>query len=189
MRNRTTLIIILFGVIFGIASTAYVKDKAKAQRQPASVKGKQFWMPAPAGKHLSLIKVDIQTEEQIPEYGTDQVTLKGRILVNQEVNGDLLFSWSLPEDVELVEGETTGSVSNLKMGQIIDVNLTVSGFNKEKQRLISLQASGHKGQELLGNAATIVSRPEDTWESVAPEMKKAADEQLGTESKSRRSRF
>ncbi|MBV2169818.1 MAG: hypothetical protein KUL82_14025 [Bdellovibrio sp.] len=180
MRNRTTLTVILFGLIIGISGAAYVKDKAKAQRHPSSVGDKKIWMPTPLGKHLALLKVEITSPESIPEAGSDEVTLTGRILVNQELQGDLSYSWSLPEDVQVVDGQVSDSFSNVKNGQIVEVKITVSGFNKEKQRLISLQASGKKGAEVLGNSAVVASRPEDTWEAVAPEMRQAAEAQLGT---------
>lgn len=178
MRYRTTLGLILLGLVFGIAGAAHFKGAHKT---------KAPWMPVPVGKHLALLKVEIATPESVPEAGNDEVTLKGRILVNRNLQGNLTYSWNLPEDVQAVEGAISESLANVKMGQVIEVAITVSGFNKEKQRLISLQTSGHLGNELLGNSAVVASRLEDTWEAVAPEMKKAAEEQLGSESKSHRS--
>lgn len=185
MWKRTTLTLVLFGILFGIAGAAYVNDKSKAARDPASVKRKVLWMPSPAGKHLALLKVEIENSNTIPSNGDGDVTLTGRILVNQEINGDLSFSWSLPEDVTLVDGKINDSFSGTQMGQIVETSITVSGFNKEKQRLISFQASGRQKGEVLGASAVIASRPEDTWEAVAPEMKKAAEEQLQGESQTR----
>ncbi|KHD88493.1 MAG: hypothetical protein OM95_08245 [Bdellovibrio sp. ArHS] len=179
MRYRTAVTLFI-GLIFAITGLAYISNKEK-HREPASVKSK-FWMPVPVGKHLALVKVEVASSE-IPSSGNDEVHLIGRILVNQEMTGDLSYEWSVPEDVQVVEGHLSDSYANVKMGQIVEVKLTVSGFNKEKQRTISLQAYGARGEEKMGNSAVVVSRPEDTWESVASEMKKAADEQLGSESK------
>lgn len=185
MRYRTALTLFL-GLIIGMSGAAYFSNKEK-KRHPSSLKeGKIPWMPAPVGKHLALLKVEIAQPEVLPEAGSDEVTLTGRILVNQNLNSDLSYEWSLPEDVNLIDGQKSDTLSNVKMGQIVEVKITVSGFNKEKQRLISLQASGAQGHEFLGNSAVVVTRPEDTWEAVAPEMKKAADEQLGTVPKARR---
>ena len=39
----------------------------------------------------------------------------------------------------------------------------------------------------MGSSALISSRPEDSWEAIAPEMQKAAEEALGSE-KFRKSR-
>lgn len=179
MRNRTALTLIL-GLIFGISGAAYFSNKEK-KRIPASVKeGKIPWVPAPVGKHLALLKVEIATPQNIPQEGNDDVELTGRVLVNQNLQGDLSYEWNLPEDVQIVEGQQSDTLAGVKMGQIVELKITVSGFNKEKQRLISLQASGSAGNQVLGNSAVVASRPEDTWEAVAPEMKKSADEQLGS---------
>lgn len=188
MRNRTISTLVLFGIIFGIASAAYVNDKEKLQRAPASENRKPLWMPAPVGKHLALLRVEIETPHFIPDSGTDAVEIAGRILINQKIKGDLSYAWSLPDDVSVVDGQVSDSLSGVQVGQIVEVNLIVSGFNREKQRLIALQASGHQNGEVLGNSAIIASRPEDTWEAVAPDMKKAADEQLGPVSRARRGR-
>lgn len=180
MWTRTTLAIILFGIIFGIAGTAYLNDKGIKGRQPASIQGKKLWMPAPAGKHLAPLKVAIEEPSFIPEKGDDtEVTLVGRILVNHNINSSLTYSWDLPAGVEAVRGELKSNVSGVQSGQTVDVSLTVTGFNKEKQKLIVLKALAVQGQEILGNSALIASRPEDTWESIAPELKRSADEQLG----------
>lgn len=184
MRNRKTLTVILFGLIFGISGAAYVKNK-EHKRHPASIITKGPWQPIPIEKHLTLLKVEIGTPENIPESGNDDVTLTGRILVNRELSGDLNYNWDLPEGVHAVEGQVSDALANVKAGQVVELKLTVSGFNKEKQRLISLQAKGESGNLAMGNSAIIASRPEDTWEAVATDMKKSADEQLGTSRPSR----
>lgn len=184
MRNRTALTLVL-GLIFGISGAAYFSNKEK-KRVPSSVKENKIpWVPVPVGKHLALLKVEIATPEHLPEEGNDDVDLTGRIFINQSLQGDLAYEWNLPEDVQIIDGEKSDTLANVKLGQIVELKITVSGFNKEKQRLISLQASGAHGNQVLGNSAVIASRPEDTWEAVAPEMKKAAEEQLST-GKSRR---
>jgi|GEM_PF-1917789 len=178
MRNRTALTLLL-GLIFGISGAAYVSNKEKKLRNPSSVEEKKKpWMPAPIGKHLALLKVEIQQPENLPDEGNDEVTVVGRILVTQDLQGDLTYKWSLPEDVQVVEGHTSDALPGVKAGQVVEVKLTVTGFNKEKQKLISLQAHAQRGDQVLGNSAVIASRPEDTWEAVAPDMKKSAEEQL-----------
>lgn len=180
MRNRTALVTIS-GLILGIFGAVCFSGKAKS-RQPSSLTtDKKAWVPAPVGKHLALLKVEISNPADIPESGGDQeVTLVGRILVNQKIQGDLSYAWTLPEDVQVAEGQLSDSLANIQAGQVVEVKLTVTGFNKEKQRLISLQASSKGGSEILGGAAVVASRPEDTWESVAPDMKKSADALLET---------
>lgn len=186
MRIRATLIIFL-GIIFGISGAAFFSEKSKSRNPASSLEGNPLWVPAPIGKHLALLKVEIGKPEHIPESGAnEEITLVGKILVSQKIQSDLSYSWTLPEDVQVIEGQTSDSLSNVQTGQIVEVKLTVAGFNKEKQRLISLQASSKGGTETLGGSAVVASRPEDTWEAVAPEMKKSADEQLAPSKSNRR---
>lgn len=177
MRKRQIAALALFGLIFGISGAAYVSNKSA--RKPASTTGRIPWpLPPKLEKHLSLFRIELKAE-QIPESNDEETDLVGRILVNQELQGDLKYTWSLPEGVHVVEGNISDSLAGARPGQIVEVKLTVTGFSKEKQNLISLQAIGKKGTEVLGNSAVIASRPEDTWEAVAPDMKKSAEEQLG----------
>lgn len=182
MRNRKTLTVLLLGLIFGISGAAYFKEKERAaKRGPASVEGKKIpWIPAPVGKHLALLKVEIAKPENIPDDGNEEVLLRGRILVNQDLEGDLKYVWNMPEGVQVVSGSVKDALANVKSGQIVDLSLTVTGFTKESQKLISLQASAARGELVLGGSAILPSRPEDTWEAVAPDMKRDAEEQLGT---------
>lgn len=189
MRNRKTLTVLLLGLIFGISGAAYFKEKNRsATRGPSSVGGKKIpWVPAPVGKHLALLKVEIAKPAMIPEDSDEEILIQGRILVSQDLQGDLKYSWTLPADVEVVSGPLSDSLSAVKAGQIVDLSITVRGFTTEAQKLISLHASAARGELVLGNSAILPSRPEDTWEAVAPEMKKDAEEQLGTsKSNSRR---
>jgi hypothetical protein len=181
MRNRSTLTVLLLGLLFGISGAAYFKQKERAHRSPASTEAKSRipWVPAPVGKHLALIKVEIAKPEVIPDAGDDEVVIHGRVLVTQNLASDLSYTWHLPDEVQVVSGIISDSLANVKMGQVVDLSITVKGFTKEHQRLISLQASANRGELVLGGSAVLASRPEDTWEAVAPDMKKSADEQLG----------
>lgn len=182
MWHRTTLVISFLGVLLGLAIGASnmlpSMNFKSPERNPAAVAKKATWKPLPLGKHLALIKTELTQPLNIPDNGDDEVILNGRIYINQQITGGISYQWMLPDEVKLVTGEVVKTIEDAKMGETIEVSITVRGFNKEKQRLIFLQASGKHGGEFLGNSSTIASRPEDTWESVAPEMKKAAEEQL-----------
>ncbi len=184
MWKRKIVLIVGTGLCLGAFGTNYFAKNSS--RGPASIvtNKSNLWTPAPLGKHLALFKVEIASSV-IPESDKDETTLTGRILVNQEFSSDLAYAWDLPEEVQVIEGNVSDTLAGVQKGQIVELKLTVVGFSKEKQKLISLQASGKKGAETLGTSAMLASRPEDTWEAVAPNMKKDAEEQLGT-GKSRR---
>ncbi len=178
MWNRKLIAVTVVGLLIGISGMALQNE---VNRKPSSTTAAK-WTPAPLGKHLAPVKVEIQSLENIPTSGSEEVQLVGRLFINQEINGDLSFSWTLPEDVQVVEGQLSDSYSNVQVGQIVEVKLTVTGFNSEKQRIVSLQAWAQKGESRVGNSAIAVSRPQDTWEAVAAEMQESADEQLGRKS-------
>lgn len=179
MWNRKLVAVTVAGLLIGISGMALQEEVKRKPSSAATAK----WTPAPLGKHLAPVKVEIQKVENIPTSGNDEVEIVGRLFVHQEINSDLSFSWTLPEDVQLVEGLLSDSLPNVQMGQIVEVKLTVTGFNSEKQRMISLQAWAQKGDTRIGNSAITVSRPQDTWEAVAAEMQDSADEQLGRKTK------
>lgn len=178
MRKRKiifTAVLSLLTAISVFSFTAKTED-----RKPASTH-KTKWRPAPVGKHLALFHVELKAENEIPESNSDEAQLIGRILVNQEIQSDLAYSWSLPDGVAVVDGVTSDTLSGVKMGQVVELKLTVVGFSKEKQSSISLAVNAKTQHEVLGNSAIIVSRIEDTMESTASDMKRSAEEQLGVE--------
>lgn len=191
MRKRKIVVLSILGFGIGMYGAAYYSQSSAASRLPASILSDRSssWIPTPMGKHLALFQVELASTP-IPDNNSEEVEIKGRILVNQEMQGDLSYVWDIPEGVELVEGQLTDAFAQVQKGQIVEVRIVVTGFSKESQKLIGLQATGKKGSETLGGSALLASRPEDTWEAVAPEMKKAAEEQfgLGSGSKSRRGR-
>lgn len=177
MWNRTKLIILTLGLATGAVGMSLLSSHQTVSRGPSSM---PQWKPAPLGKHLALLKVEIQKPEVIPEDGDGEVTLIGRILVNQKMDSDLTYNWNLPEGVSVIDGHQQDTMAGVQMGQIVEVKLVVSGFNRQQQRLISLEATGAQGNRAMGNSAILASRPEDTFEAAAPELKQMAEEQLGT---------
>ncbi|AFX99887.1 hypothetical protein [Bdellovibrio bacteriovorus] len=183
MWNRKIAITSVLSLLVGVSVFSFAGKSEN--RTPAST-GKSTWRPAPVGKHLALFHVELKSEDEIPESGSDEVNLVGRVLVNQTLQGDLAYTWSLPEGVSVVDGITSDTLSGVKIGQVVELKITVTGFSKEKQKAISLAVKALAQEEVLGNSAVIVSRNEDTMEATAPDMKRSAEEQLGSETVHRR---
>lgn len=174
MRHRAALII-FFGLGFGVVSASYFSTK---DRKIASVEKKRSWMPAPIGKHLALFEIEITALSEISENESEDITIVGKIYINQPVQDQVTYSWQVPADVEVIKGDINGKVAQPQQGQFIETKLIVRGFNKKMQKLISLKALSRSANLPIGSSAVIVSRPEDTLEYVAAEMKQSADEQL-----------
>jgi hypothetical protein len=184
MRKRT-IVLPALALILGLSGMAFYQ---KQSRKPASTT--PLWIPQEYGKHLAPLKVTLVPPAEIPSSNEEEVTLRGRIAVTSNVDSDLAFSWTLPPGVSVVDGVISDELANVQAGQTVEVKIVVTGFSKEEQKYISLQASVMKARLHLGASSVISSRPEDSWESIAPEMQKAAEETLGTEKfrKTRKSR-
>lgn len=174
MRNRTVKTFFLITVVFGVASAAYLKDKEKKERAPSSLP-KKIWLPAPVGKHLALVKIDITPMAPIPNSSEETVTLKGRILVQQSTPDGVSYRWHLPTEVELIQGQSFKEKIKVPTGTVLETEITVRGFSNESQQKISLQAFSKRGREQLGGSALIVSRPDETFEAKAPQMREAVE--------------
>lgn len=177
MRIRT-LAITMTGFLLGITGLA-MKQQTSNRNLASAYKEK--WIPQEAAKHLAVLKVELAKPKIIPTAGDAETILIGKITLQQKADSEVSYTWTLPEGVHVVEGELSDSFANVAAGQTIKVNLVVSGFTKEKQSLIALQSSVIANGIQLGGSAIITSRPEDTWESVAPQMQQAAEETLGIE--------
>jgi hypothetical protein len=178
MWQRTTLAYTLTLTIFSIAGVAYFKNRDKVSRTPSSISVKKLWIPGHNEKHLAPVKVQIAEIENIPASVNEPVTLNGKISINHPIDETLSYSWSLPDGVKLIRGVMSEEIDKLQMGQVIDVSITVTGFSKESQKIITLSAGSYQKGEKIGNSTVIPSRPEDTFEYIAPEIKRVADEQL-----------
>lgn len=165
----------ILGISSGVATSSFLSNESD-QRLPAS-RNKQF-VPFEHAKSNAPVRVEIAKNIAIPELGSDEVILTGRIVTSLPADGPLSVSWGLPANVQVLEGETSTELSNVHQDQLVEVRLRVSGFSKEAQSAITLQASANIGTKTLQGSDIIVSREEDTLEGVAPQMKKDADEQL-----------
>lgn len=172
MRNRKITLLILAVAALGAGMTFYSTSQ---NRKPASA---QAWRPLPIGKHLSAFQIEIQ--EQVPESSDEDATFIARVRVMQDLQGDFKFQWNLPPEVEVVEGQTEDSFAMPQAGQIVELQLKLRGFSKEAQKTLSLDVEGYRQNQTVGSSAVVVSRTEDTLEAVAPELKRSAEEQLGS---------
>lgn len=177
MRNRAIILSAALSIVVGLGALAF--SKASPSREPANQKSS--WRPLPLGKHLALFHVELKAEHEIPTSTEEEVTLTARVRVNQNLNSDLVYEWVLPEDVSVVEGNVSDTLSGVAMGQVVERSVTLTGFSKEKQSAVSFSAKAMAGTQMLGNSAVIVSRDEDTLEAVAPGMRRSAEAQLGEE--------
>lgn len=128
-------------------------------------------------KHLAVVQTHIFASEEIPESNSDSVELVAEIKLNREISqSQLAYAWLLDDGVTLLNGDAEGILDNMKVGETRQVRIQVSGLSKEHSRVVRLSASLKHNAVQLGSSALIHSRPEDSFEYVAPQLQLLSEE-------------
>ncbi len=138
------------------------------------------------GKSLAPLSVQIAPLQDIPEFDDQEVTLNGFVTANAYTGSVVQYHWDLPAGVSVLSGDINGSFSNIKSGDTFEVELRVTGFSREVGKHIILGAKVKHGEDELGHSALIASRPEDSMEYIAPQMREYAVETRSKEFKNGR---
>jgi hypothetical protein len=141
--------------------------ESQAERNIAS----EIKMQVMTAKHQAPVNVQIDSKTRIPEYDHQELTITGYVTLNKDVSGEVRYVWEIPEGTNLVSGDESGSWTDLKAGQTAAVVIHVTGFSKESLKHIILKASVKKGTLDVGHSALMSSRPEDSMEYIAPEIR------------------
>lgn len=124
-----------------------------------------------AKSHSALV-VQIYTDIEIPEYDEDVLEFIAEVQLNRQKGpSSLNYHWLLDPGVEIVEGKVEDQLWAIEPGEIRTVRLKVKGFSKEHSRNVTLSASIEDAEMKIGNVASIHSRPEDSFEFVAPQVR------------------
>lgn len=174
---------VLLSAVVGLAAGALVmhffKQETVIGRAPASVSRSQtFAQPRLSGKALSVLQVALQAPQGIPADEREDAVLVGWIRLNQELEEPLHFKWEIPNDVQVVDGDRSGSWSGVRKGQTFEVRLRVRGFSQEMLKMIALHGFIQAGPTEFGNSALLTSRPEDSYELITGE---AAPAEVGSQ--------
>lgn len=164
-----TFIMLCAGFALGVVAMAFFKTSVKKPSLPqdrrlTGAPSKPLFL----GKHLAATSVSIRPSE-IPASEQETVTLQGYVRLNQPVDGDVHYRWTLPEGTRLVEGRLEDSWSNLEKGQVAETRIVITGFSKEELKLISLHGFIRSDDGEFGNSSVITSRPEDSFEMITAE--------------------
>ena len=138
------------------------------------------------GKHLSVLSVQMEPLDKVPEFDHEQVKLKGFITANATNGSSIQYHWDLPAGIFVVGGDLSGTLTEMNPGDTAEVELDVTGFSRETGKHIILGAKVRMGDDELGQNAMIASRPEDSMEYVAPQMREYAQETRAKEFKNGR---
>ena len=139
-----------------------------------------------SGKQLSALTVQLPALDVVPEYDREDVKITGYITANVTDGSVVRYQWDLPQGVEVVSGDTGGSLTDMVSGDTYEVEIVVSGFSREVGKHIRLGAKVKRGDDEFVHTAMIASRPEDSLEYVAADLHKYAQASRPKEFKSGR---
>jgi hypothetical protein len=164
-------LITIFALVLASTGIAFIErfdsDSFTPERNIASTLKMQRMM----GKHLAPVTVQIDPDARIPDNDEQEMKITGYVTINTAVDGDVNYEWDLPEGVTRVSGDLKGSFTNMKPGETAAVAIYVTGFSKEDLKQIVLISKIKHGGDILGHSALISSRPEDSMEYIASDMR------------------
>lgn len=170
-----------FTLFFGYFAFQILPETAP-QRKLASVENRlQSLTHSPHiskfSKHLSVLQLELKAETEVPESNSETYEITGSLRLQRDTFGNpLKFHWHLDDGVQLLDGLLEGILENPVIGQDYHLKIKVSGFSKEHSRLVRLEAFIDGEEIKIGNSALIHSRPEDSYEFIAPAVQMAVEQ-------------
>ena len=172
------LLIALLAMVTSYKFTNFASSKEEGEEALSSIHMKKNGQIF-AGKHQKIVKVGIEQDKvAIPHNPIEPVALKGLVYISQ-ASSSAHYKWILPDGVTPVSGDVEGALNANLVGQTQVVQITVTGFDQTEKKIITLSAEARVFDQNYGGTALISSRPEDSMEFIAPDMKTAVDEQAG----------
>lgn len=153
--------IVAFGSVLGYTSVKWLEPEQKNRSiasYPISKLGKEQ-------NARNLFNVKLNTDElALTEEGTS--TIKVSIEALKSFDSGLIYSWNLPQDIEVLEGPLTENLGAFTTGQSKDFTIKVRQFSKQFKKFISFEIKGDYEQRPINREILISSRVEDSFEYV-----------------------
>lgn len=168
-RTLKVVMLSLIGFSFGAGATKLYQAQSQSSsplRKSASVEHEKIKMLA--GKSLSNLQVRIAMPDDLPIEDDKETTLTGLVLVTSAREEVLQYEWELPAGVDVIEGHTSDALPGIAEGQTARIDLKVRGFSSENLKLAKFKAYYASSEGQFGNTAIISSRPQDSFEFIAP---------------------
>ena len=159
--------IISFGSILGYTSVKWLTPEPKNRSiasYPISKLGK-------VQNARNLFDVKLNTEGlAVTEDGTS--TIKVSIEALKNFDSGLVYTWNLPQDIEVLEGPLTENLGAFSAGQSKEFTLKARRFSKQLKKFISFEIKGDYEQRPINREILISSRVEDSFEYVIQQNEK-----------------
>lgn len=182
-RSRRASFFIPFAVVAGFAgmiiyNSVYETESQVSGAMDFSSKSnpKQYqYAPRRMGKHLAFVQASLESPESIPETAGRSLILKGKIILTQSSAIAAKYKWILPEGVYVVRGNIEGALDHTRVNVEQEVQIEVTGFDQTEKRVITLEARAKTNDQVYGATAVLSSRPQDSMEYLARDMKDSVD--------------
>ena len=153
--------VISLGVVVGYSSIKFFKPEEKNRfmaSYPISKLGKN--------QNSRLLFDIIVNTDELALTEDDISTIKVNIHALKNINAGLIYSWNLPEDIELIDGYLNDSLGVLTANQSKEFVIRVKGFSKSFKKFISFEVQGEFEQRPIHREILISSRIEDSLEYI-----------------------
>lgn len=155
--------VICLGVIVGYSSVKFLKPIVFQSENNRSIASYPVSKVGQEQNSRYFFNIKINTDE-LAKTEDGISTIKINIEALKNFNTGLLYSWSLAQDVELLEGALNGHLGEFSENQNKEFILKVRGFSKQLKKFISFEVHGEFEKKPIRHEVLISSRIEDSFE-------------------------
>lgn len=171
--------IVAISAFVGYAAVSYIQQVNSPNRFLASATVSKM-----ASAHFSRSVFDIKvTNVLIGATEADPSVVQVDVEVFKALPAGLPYSWNIPDDVTILEGQQAGQFAEFSANQIQTITLKIKGYNKTKKSYLGFYIDGTLGNVKLQRNALLSSRPEDSFEYVVQQNEKIKQAEFKTKNK------
>lgn len=164
-----SIAVISFGAVLGYNTVDYFKNKNSGHRYLASMT-----MSKIAAQQFAKTLIDVRIKNStVAVDEDDSSTITVTLTAYKPIPAGLAYTWNLPNDVHVIEGQVNGLLPDLAANQSQDLVLKVKGYNKQKKSYISFAINGDVENMKIQREVLASSRPEDSFEYVVQNFEKS----------------
>lgn len=145
---KKLLLISIFGLSIGVLAGLFWQA---TNRAPASPKRPKPWADSLSGKMNQSMTVVITPIDGVPDHDDQELHLRAEVTLNQPIDGEIQYQWTLPAEAVVVSGEIEDSWVGLKSKQKATAEITITNVSREGlSKTIFFHATGNISGGKLG---------------------------------------
>lgn len=156
-------------------------NRNPASTLPTTHQRPKPWADSLSGKMNQAMTVVITPIGGIPDHDEQDLLLKAEVTLNQNIDGEVTFQWTLPPEASVVSGELQDAWANLKPGQTATAEITINHVSREGlSKTIFFHAMGKTSGIKIGGVGAFATN-ETAFDHSVPgptETKTSSEEKL-----------